>query len=77
MFHARIRPEGDISGAELELSGEVAPYDLETLRDHLLQMSCTQGALLVRLRAAAETHPRIKARLAGLGQHGINLILQG
>jgi hypothetical protein len=77
MFHARIIPEAEMSGAEVEFSGEVVPYDLETLREHLLQMCYTQGALQVQLRAAAETHPRIRARLADLGQRGINLVFQG
>jgi len=77
MFHARITPQDEIEGAAVELSGEVAPYDLETLRGHLLQMRCRRGSLHVYLRAAIEAHPRIRARLADLGQQGINLVFQG
>jgi hypothetical protein len=77
MFYARITPEDGPEGAAIELSGEVVPYDLEMLREHLLQMRCRRGSLHVYLRAAVETHPRIRARLSDLGQQGINLVLQG
>ena len=77
MFYAWITPENGLEGAGIELSGEVVPYDLETLREHLLQMRCRRGCLHVYLRAAVESHPRIRAKLSDLGQQGINLVLQG
>jgi len=76
MFLAVIKPEGQTSGGAMEMSGDVAPYDLQVLREHLLGMVRRQGAVHVRLRAALETQPRIRAELGDLGPRGVNLVFQ-
>jgi hypothetical protein len=75
MFHALITPEHD-DWAELELSGDASPYDLQVLREELLQMCRRRGSLRVELRSAPESEPRIRARLADLGQRGVSLVFQ-
>jgi hypothetical protein len=76
MFLAVIRPEDQTSGAAMEMSGDVAPYDLQVLREHLLGMVRRQGAVRVRLRAALETQPRIRAELGDLDSRGVSLVFQ-
>jgi hypothetical protein len=76
MFFAVIRPEDQASGAAMEMSGEVAPYDLQLLREHLLGMVRRRGAVHVRLRATLETEPRIRAELRDLDGRGVNLVFQ-
>jgi hypothetical protein len=74
MFLAVIKPEDQTSGSAMELSGEVVPYDLQLLRDHLLQLARRRGALQVRLRAAEETQPRIRAELGDLDRRGVSVV---
>ena len=72
MFHATIR-----SGSEepLRLSGEVVPYDLEVLREHVLARRGQRTCLEVRLPPAL--HPAFLRALSDLGRRGIELVLRG
>ena len=74
MFLAVIKPGDQASCSAMELSGDVAPYDLQLLREHLLQLARRRGGLLVQLRAAAETQPRIRAELGDLDRRGVSLV---
>jgi len=73
MFHATIRSEGDCSSEAMEVSGDATPYNLQTLREHVLRLGRRLGALEVTLRARDELRPRIRAGLAGVDRHGIRL----
>ncbi len=77
MFHALIKSEDDPRGEAMEVSGDATPYNLETLREHVLRLRRRLGALEVRLRANEEAQPRIRAGLADLDRHGIRLVFHG
>jgi hypothetical protein len=71
MFHATIQ-----SGADepLHLSGEIEPYDLEMLREHVLARVGRAMRVEVRLPAA---HRAVLLRALGnLSQRGVELILE-
>lgn len=74
MFRAMITSAADIEDGAVAVSGDAAPYDLQLLREHLLQMCRRRGALQVDFHAAADTQPRIRAHLGDLGRHGVTLV---
>ena len=76
MFRAVVTADDPNGPPALEVSGEVAPYDLQVLREHLLQLCRRRGALQVELRAARDKHAGIQARLGDLDRRGINLVLE-
>ena len=76
MFRAVITADDPTNPPALEVSGEVTPYDLQVLREHLLQIGRRRGALQVALRAARDKHAGIQARLGDLDRRGIHLILE-
>ena len=71
MFHATIQ-----SGADepLHLSGEVAPYDLEVLREHVLAR--VGRAMRVEVRLPAVHRAVLLRALGNLSQRGVELILE-
>ena len=71
MFHATIQ-----SGADepLHVSGEVAPYDLEVLREHVLAGS--GRAMRVEVRLPAAQRAAVLRALGNLNRRGIELILE-
>ena len=71
MFHATIRPDAD---RLLRVSGEVVPYDLQVLREHVLAR-CRRGAR-VEVRLPTRQHETLRAALADLDRRGIELIVQ-
>ena len=72
MFHATIH-----SGARepFRLSGQVVPYDLEVLREHVLARRVRGMRVEVRLAPAHRT-AFLKA-LGDLGRRGIELVVEG
>jgi len=72
MFHATIR-----SGSEepLRLSGEVVPYDLQVLREHVLARRARRTRVEVRLAPALR--PAFLHALRDLGRRGVELVLRG
>jgi hypothetical protein len=71
MFHATIH-----SGADepLHVSGEVAPYDLEVLREHVL---ARRGrAMRVEVRLPAGQRAALLRALGNLHRRGIELVLE-
>ena len=72
MFHATIR-----WGSEepLRLSGEVVPYDLQVLREHVLARRGLRTRLEVRL--APSLRPAFLQALSDLGRRGVELVLRG
>jgi len=72
MFHATIR-----SGSEepLRLSGEVVPYDLQVLREHVLARRAQRT--LVEVRLAPALRPAFLRALNDLGRRGVELVLRG
>jgi hypothetical protein len=71
MFHATIRPDAE---RLLRVSGEVVPYDLQVLREHVLAR-CRRGAR-VEVRLPSRLHATLRAALADLDRRGIELIVQ-
>jgi len=71
MFHATIR-----SGADepLHLCGEVAPYDLEVLREHVLARG--GRAMRVEVRLPAVHRAALVRALGNLTPRGVELILE-
>ena len=71
MFHATIR-----SGSEepLRLSGEVVPYDLQVLREHVL---ARRARTRVEVRLAPALRPAFLHALRDLGRRGVELVLRG
>jgi hypothetical protein len=71
MFHATIQ-----SGADepLHLSGEVAPYDLEVLREHVLARG--GRAMRVEVRLPAAHRAALLRALGNLSRRGVELILE-
>ncbi len=72
MFRATIRP--DSSERPLRVSGEVVPYDLQVLRDHVLAR-CGRGAR-VEVRLASGLHATLREALGDLGRRGIELVIR-
>jgi len=72
MFRATIR-----TGSEepLRLSGEVVPYDLEVLREHVLARRGLRTRLEVRLAPALR--PAFLHAVRDFGQRGIELVFRG
>jgi hypothetical protein len=71
MFHATIRLGAD---EPLHLSGEVAPYDLEVLREHVLARGGC--AMRVEVRLPAVHRAALLRALGNLTQRGVELILE-
>jgi hypothetical protein len=71
MFHATIRPDAE---RLLRVSGEVVPYDLQVLREHVLAR-CRRGAR-VEVRLPSRLHATLRAALADLERRGIELVVQ-
>jgi hypothetical protein len=69
MFEATIRTP---AGEPMHVSGEVAPYDLEVLRSHVL----ARGAgTRVEVRLAPALRPVVLRALRGLARRGVELVL--
>jgi hypothetical protein len=71
MFHATIHSDAD---EPLHLSGEVAPYDLEVLREHVLARG--GRAMRVEVRLPAAQRPALLRALGNLSGRGVELILE-
>lgn len=71
MFRATIQPD---SARPLCVSGEVVPYDLQVLRDHVLAR-CRRGAR-VEVRLASGLHAAFRRALGDLDRRGIELVLR-
>jgi hypothetical protein len=71
MFHATIHSDAD---EPLHVSGEVAPYDLEVLREHVLARG--GRAMRVEVRLPAAQHPALLRALESLSRRGVELILE-
>ena len=71
MFHATIHSDAD---EPLHLSGEVAPYDLEVLREHVLARG--GRAMRVEVRLPAAQRPAFLRALGSLRWRGVELILE-
>lgn len=76
MFHALIRSEDSRSSEAMEFSGEATPYNLQTLREHVLRLGRRLGALELQLRAPEAVRPRVRAGLADVDRHGVRLVFQ-
>lgn len=72
MFHATIH-----SGAKepFRLSGQVVPYDLEVLREHVLARRVRGMRVEVRLAPALRT--AFLEAFCDFGRRGIELIVEG
>jgi hypothetical protein len=70
MFRATICPGSE---RPLCVSGEVVPYDLQVIRDHVLAR-CGRGAR-VEVRLASGLHAAFRHALRGLGRRGIELVI--
>jgi hypothetical protein len=71
MFHAIITSE---TRNPLRLSGEVAPYDLQVLREHVLAR-CRRGTR-VRIKLAPAFQEALLRALSDLGKRGVELVLE-
>jgi hypothetical protein len=71
MFHAIIRSE---SQGPLRVSGEVAPYDLQVLREHVLARG--GRGTRVEIRLAPALREALLRALSDLGQRGVELVLE-
>ena len=71
MFHATIHAD---DGSPLHLTGDVVPYDLEVLRQHVLARAARGGATRVEVRLAAGRRPAIERALRDLARRGIELV---
>lgn len=72
MFHATIHT---LSRGPLRLSGRVAPYDLEVLREHVYARGGPGTRVEVRLAPAAR--PALLHALRDVGRLGIELVVSG
>jgi hypothetical protein len=70
MFHATILPDSE---RPFRVSGEVVPYDLEVLRDHVLAR-CGRG-MRVEVRLASGLHATLRRALGDLDRRGIELVI--
>jgi hypothetical protein len=71
MFHATIRSDAQ---EPLRLSGEVSPYNLQMLRDHVLARRGT--GTRVEIRIASRMHASIRRALRDLDRRGVLLVLE-
>ena len=71
MFHATIRSD---AREPFRLSGEVSPYNLQVLRDHVLARR--RPGTRVEVRIAAPLHAAIRRALRNLDRRGIVLVLE-
>ena len=71
MFHATIRRE---AARPLRLSGQVVPYDLQVLREHVLARGAR--ATRVEVRFPPSLRPVLERALRDLEQRGIELVLE-
>ena len=71
MFHATISTQ---TQEPFRLSGEVVPYDLEVLREHVLARAGRGTRVEVRLPAALR--PLLLRALRNLGQRGVELVIE-
>jgi len=71
MFHATIRSD---ERGPLRLCGEASPYNLQTLRDHLLRSGV---GTRVEVRLAPALHSTLRRALRDLDRHGVEVIVQG
>lgn len=70
MFHATI----DTGGSEpMRFSGQVVPYDLQVLRDHVLARRGRPTR--VDVRVAAADHQTLLRALGDVGRRGVELVL--
>jgi hypothetical protein len=70
MFHATIRSDDH---GPLRLSGEASPYNLQTLRDHLVRSG---AGTRVEIRLAAALHPTVLRALRDLDRRGVVVVVQ-
>ncbi len=70
MFQAIIRTD---AAEPLRLSGQVVPYDLEVLREHVLARAGRRTRVEVRLPAALR--PALLRALRDIGRRGVELVL--
>jgi hypothetical protein len=71
MFHAVIQNE---SGQPFRVSGQVVPYDLQVLREHVLARAGRRTRVEVRFPPALR--PALERALRDLVRHGVDLVLQ-
>jgi hypothetical protein len=70
MFHATI----DTGAAEpMRVSGQIVPYDLQVLREHVLARRGRPTR--VDVRAAAVHHDLLLRLLGDVGRRGVELVL--
>ena len=72
MFHAVIRTP---TRGPLRISGEVVPYDLQVLREHIIARRGRGTRVEVRLASARV--PALLHALRGLDALGVELVLAG
>jgi hypothetical protein len=66
MFHATIHDDGR---AAFCVSGRVAPYDLEVLREHVVAR--LRSGLRVEVRLPAALHPLVDRALRDVARRGV------
>ena len=71
MFHALISADAQ---EPFRLSGQVAPYDLQVLREHV--MSHRGRNTRVEVRLAAAEHRTVLRVLGDMARRGVTLVLQ-
>ena len=71
MFHAVIQSE---SGRPFRVSGQVVPYDLQVLREHVLARAGRRTRVEVRFPPALR--PALERALRDLARHGVDLVLE-
>jgi hypothetical protein len=76
MFRAVIAPRDSSTEPVIEVSGEVTPYNLQVLREHLLQLSRRRGGVHVALRTKREKERGIQVELRDLERRGVNLVFE-
>jgi hypothetical protein len=73
MFRAVITSDDGGGQPAFQFSGEVSPYDLSILREHVLRRRGERGVLQVVLRTARGQRPRILQWLGDLARYGVNV----
>ncbi len=76
MFRAVISAANPTTEPIIEFSADVTPYNLQVLREHLLQLSRRRGGLQVSLRTSREKQAGIEAELGDLDRRGVNLVFE-
>jgi len=71
MFEATIHNDAD---QPFRLSGEVVPYDLQVLREHVLARA--RRGTRVEVRFPAALRPALERALRDLSRRGVELILE-